>query len=46
MQRLRNFRGSSKIVPGEETRIFSVALILAQKYSDDAPYGNRIWVIY
>ncbi|KAJ3416319.1 hypothetical protein HDV05_002259 [Chytridiales sp. JEL 0842] len=24
-------------------KVFSVALMLAQKYSDDAPYGNRIW---
>ncbi|KAI8847228.1 hypothetical protein BC829DRAFT_433987 [Chytridium lagenaria] len=27
----------------EEARVLSVALILAQKYSDDAPYGNRVW---
>ncbi|KAJ3219787.1 hypothetical protein HDU67_009599 [Dinochytrium kinnereticum] len=27
----------------EEARVLSVSLILAQKYSDDAPYGNRVW---
>ncbi|KAJ3030061.1 UNVERIFIED_CONTAM: hypothetical protein HDU68_010193 [Siphonaria sp. JEL0065] len=44
IQRLRRLRGVNAVsVPGDETRIFSVALILAQKYSDDTPYGNRMW---
>ncbi|KAJ3080499.1 hypothetical protein HK100_010128, partial [Physocladia obscura] len=30
-------------LPYDETRIFSVALIVAQKASDDMPYGNRVW---
>ncbi|KAJ3108174.1 hypothetical protein HDU97_002086 [Phlyctochytrium planicorne] len=28
---------------GEEAKVLSISLILAQKYSDDAPYGNRVW---
>jgi hypothetical protein len=24
-------------------KVFSITLMLAQKYSDDSPYGNRIW---
>ncbi|KAJ3309380.1 hypothetical protein HDU76_003638 [Blyttiomyces sp. JEL0837] len=43
VQRLRRLRGSLPAAPGEETRVFSVSLILAQKYSDDTPYGNRMW---
>ncbi|KAJ3110956.1 hypothetical protein HDU96_006126 [Phlyctochytrium bullatum] len=27
----------------EDAKVLSVALILAQKFSDDAPYGNRVW---
>ncbi|KAI9349782.1 hypothetical protein BDR26DRAFT_1004141 [Obelidium mucronatum] len=44
IQRLRRLRGhKAYALPGDETRVFSVALILAQKYSDDTPYGNRMW---
>ncbi|KAI8612596.1 hypothetical protein BC830DRAFT_1135971 [Chytriomyces sp. MP71] len=43
IQRLRKLRAASACIPGDETRIFSVALMLAQKYSDDMPYGNRMW---
>ncbi|KAJ3244979.1 hypothetical protein HDU78_010152 [Chytriomyces hyalinus] len=43
IQRLRRLRGTTVTSPGDETRTFSVALILAQKYSDDTPYGNRMW---
>ncbi|KAJ3195351.1 hypothetical protein HK101_000463 [Irineochytrium annulatum] len=47
VQRLRRHQAGLNPVllppPGDETRVFSVSLILAQKYSDDSPYGNRVW---
>ncbi|KAJ3072391.1 hypothetical protein HDU98_003707 [Podochytrium sp. JEL0797] len=41
IQRLR--RSPHTLPPTSPHRLFSITLILAQKYSDDTPFGNALW---